>query len=456
MSYFRSYFDKNNTIIKDSLINTAKNPNTELFYGSGFSKYIFRIDLDPLKAKITNGDYVLNSDTKHILHITNTIFGDESFLGLKNGKERQRTSSFDLVLFVVPEYWDEGVGYDYTTEYDFTSGNSTLDFRPSNWTSRTTLNQWSQPGIYITTGQTIATIHFDNGNEDIDEDITNYINGILTGDTPNYGLGLAFHYDYVGVNTEIDQSVAFFTRYTQTFFEPYLETTFNDTIRDDRNNFVAEKVNDLYLYVTKGTNFYDLDALPLVDILDKTNTLIPGLDDLCAVKVRKGVYKVSLGISGNLCDGKNFFYDLWKELSIDGVTLNDVKQKFIPKPYTAIYSLGQNPVELEKYSVQFFGVKLNEKIKRGDNRKIVITFRSINHQKTILFEEVYYRIYVKEGHTQVNVFDWTKLDLTNENSFILDTSFMIPREYNVEVKAKMHSEEIFYRDEIKFEIVSER
>jgi hypothetical protein len=65
-------------------------------------------------------------------------------------------------------------------------------------------------------------------------------------------------------------------------------------------------------------------------------------------------------------------------------------------------------------------------------------------------------MYVKEGHTQINVFNWTKLDKTNENSFIFDTSFLIPREYNIEFKGKTHNEEIFYKNEIKFEIVSEK
>ena len=69
----------------------------------------------------------------------------------------------------------------------------------------------------------------------------------------------------------------------------------------------------------------------------------------------------------------------------------------------------------------FLAVRLNEKIKRGDKRKIVVTFRSINLSQPVLFNEVYYRIYIKEGRTQVNVFEWTKLDRTNENSFILDT-----------------------------------
>ena len=65
-------------------------------------------------------------------------------------------------------------------------------------------------------------------------------------------------------------------------------------------------------------------------------------------------------------------------------------------------------------------------------------------------------MYIKEGRTQVNIFDWTKLDKTNENSFIINTSYLIPRVYYIEIKAKTHSEEIFYRDEINFEVISEK
>ena len=99
---------------------------------------------------------------------------------------------------------------------------------------------------------------------------------------------------------------------------------------------------------------------------------------------------------------------------------------------------------------------MNEKIKRGESRKIVVSFRSINTPRTELFDEVYYRMYIKEGLTNVNVFDWTKLDVTNENSFILNTEYLIPREYFIEIKGKSHGEEIFYNDIIKFEILSEK
>jgi len=143
-------------------------------------------------------------------------------------------------------------------------------------------------------------------------------------------------------------------------------------------------------------------------------------------------------------------------LNIDGVSLSDVTQRFVPKPYTSLYSIGENPKELERYVIQFFGIKQNEKIIRGENRKVVITFKSINISKPVLFDEVYYRMYIKEGRTNVIVHDWTQIDTTNENSFTLDTSIYIPREYFIEIKGKTHSEEIFYENEIKFEIVSEK
>jgi hypothetical protein len=456
MSYFRSYFEKNNTILKDSQVNTAKNPNTELIYGSTFSKFLFKVDFTDLISKIDNGDYVLDGNTRHYLKMTNTIFGDESLLRQKNGRGRDRTTSFDLIVFKINEFWDEGVGFDYEDSvFDFTSGNDTFDERPSNWFNRTTLNEWTSEGVYSTSPDIITTVHFDNGNEDLVADITSYVNGIISGNT-NHGLGLAFAVLYQDIESEVDQSVAFFTKYTQTFFEPFVESVFEDRIDDNRQNFIEKMDQNLYLYVTKGTNFYDLDTLPTVDIKDASGNVITGLGDLQSIKVRKGVYKITFGLDGVLCDGKRFYYDVWKGISLDDVSISNATQKFVPKPYSSKFSVGENQKELERYSVQFFGIRLNEKIKRGELRKITINFRSIDVPKSELFEEVYYRIYIKEGKTNVNIFDWTQLDVTNENSFMLDTSIFIPREYFLEIKGKTHNEFIYYNNEIKFEIVSEK
>ena len=160
MSYFRSYFDKNNTIIKNKKVNTAKNPTTEIFYGSGFSKFLFTVNFDDLKSKVDDGTYVLDNNTKHVLHMTNTIFGDETFLGAKRGTGRERTSSFKLILFQINEYWDEGVGFDYEDSgYDYTTGNDTFDVRPSNWFNRTTLDSWSADGVYTNNTQQLLVVN---------------------------------------------------------------------------------------------------------------------------------------------------------------------------------------------------------------------------------------------------------------------------------------------------------
>jgi len=456
MSYFRSYFEKNNTIVKNSSVNTAKNPTTDIFYGYGFSKFIFKVDFTDLKQKVDDGDLVINPNTKHYLKMTNTVMGDAKLVGEVKSNGKQRATSFDLILFRINESWDEGVGYEYEYVNNPDYDSKLYDTRPSNWFNRNTVTGWTTAGIYTTGATVINTIHFDNGNEDINIDITNYVNGIVVSGVTNYGLGLAFSDSYQTISTDYNQSVSFFTKYTQTFFEPFVETDFNDRIQDDRQNFIGERQNNLYLYVTKGTNYYDLDNLPTVDILDSTNTPITGLTNLSTTKIRKGIYKVSFGITGTLCDGKRFFYDKWEGLEIDGMSISDVKQKFVPKPYTANYTIGTNPTETQKYIMQFSGIKQNEKIIRGELKKIVLNLKSIQQPRTELFDEVQYRIFVKEGRTNVIVYDWTKTDVTNENSFFLDTSYLIPREYYMEFKAKTYTEEIFYDEYVKFEVLSEK
>lgn len=458
MSYFRSYFEKNNTILKNTHVNTSKNPTTEIFYGSSHSRFLFKIDLTDLIKKINDGHLVINSNTTHTLHLTNTIFGNGSLIGQFKGTGRERAASFQLELYKLTENWNEGIGYDYEDSvYDFTKGNQTFNETPSNWYNRTTLESWTNTGSYGGSGTTIVNlIHFDNGNENINLDITDYINGIILSGNTNYGLGLKFINDFENLSVNTDKSVSFFTKYTQTFFEPYLETKFDDRILDSRYNFIEKLHQKLYLYVFKGTNSYDLDELPVVDILDPQNQPINGLTGLTTTKIKKGVYEVILGINGIVCDGRQFFKDKWKNIKIDGITASDITQRFIPKQYTSIYTIGENKTELHRYIIQFYGIKQNEKIKRGEIRKIIINLKSINNSNVINLNDISYRIFIKEGKVDVIIHDWTLIDITNEKSFLLDTSYLIPREYYMQIKGNTHNEETFYDEFIKFEILSEK
>ncbi len=457
MSYFRSYFEKNNTILKDLYVNTSKNPSTEIFYGNGFSKFIFKIDLTDLQNKINNGDLIITTGTTHTLHLTNCIFGNETFKGAHRGTARERATSFDLILFRIDQFWDEGVGFDYEDSgNEMSTNNKSFVQRPSNWYFRTTTDEWTIPGIYSTGTTIIETIHFDNGNENIDVDITSYINDVLEGNIQNNGLGLAFSIPYGNLSTDIEKSVSFFTKYTQTFFEPYLDSSFEDRIVDNRYDFIEKTNQNLYLYVSKNGNYINLDELPIVNILDTSNNPIMNLVNLTSEHVRKGVYKITFGIDGTLCDGKRFFYDNWTNLILDGVNLSDVKQKFIPKKLSSSIMMGENNTSFERFKVQFYGIQQNEKIIRGDIRKVVVNFRSIDNPLNTILSESYYRLFIKEGSTNVIVHDWTLMDVSNENFFMMDTTNYIPREYFMEIKGKHNNEEIHYNEYIKFEILSEK
>ena len=109
MSINNSYFSKNNTIVSNSYVNTGRNPVMELFYGNGgiseptgFSRFIFDLDLSLLKEKIIDGVISTNcaiSGMSHKLKMTNTSYFDKELLNTTTSTGRLRATSFDLILF---------------------------------------------------------------------------------------------------------------------------------------------------------------------------------------------------------------------------------------------------------------------------------------------------------------------------------------------------------------------
>jgi hypothetical protein len=277
-----------------------------LYFGSandqisstGFSRFIFDIDFSQLVSKIQNkvistGCTSFSSMT-HTLRMTNTSSFDSELLNSTTSSGRRRATSFDLILFRIPltsgntgtsQSWDEGVGYDfYDVQRTISRPNGLLSpvllpedksysQRPSNWFQPTTLSAWTQSGLYSNTntgnvnysGLTIVdTQHFEFGNEDIEFDMTNEVNRYLTGTTTGFtGWGIAFVPELENITglTE-NYSVGFFTRHTQTFYEPFLETSYVDLIEDDRNAFYSNKQNKLYLYSYINGDFQSLDENP--------------------------------------------------------------------------------------------------------------------------------------------------------------------------------------------------
>jgi hypothetical protein len=214
MSILRSYFNKNNTIQLNSVVNTGRNPITQLYFGGdlatfaprGFTRFLFDLDLADLIEGVATGTISTGCTTgmTHVLNMTNTSAFDIDLLNTTTTDGSRRATSFDLILFRIPEYsgatgspqdWDEGVGFDYVyqpavAEY---SNNQPFSTRPSNWFQGTTLNNWSYPGLYNNTNTIVGgysglnysalTIidrqHFEFGNENIEFDMTQEINDLL-------------------------------------------------------------------------------------------------------------------------------------------------------------------------------------------------------------------------------------------------------------------------------------
>jgi hypothetical protein len=484
MSINKSYFSKNNTLISNSYTNTGRNPVMELFYGSvinfqypsASSRFIFNLDLDLLIDKYNDGTISnCNGEATHTLRMTNTTsFGD--YLNTSTSQGRQRATSFDLVLFRLPyinnnpntpQLWDEGVGYDYADLMYETSNDKNFSDRPSNWFQTTTIDTWTEPGVYNNKNNGVVnytdlvivdTQHFQFGNEDISFDMTNEINSILDGTLVNVsGWGIAFKPQVENLTGLTDNyEVQFFTRHTQTFYEPFLESSYNDLIEDDRNLFTLGKTNKLYLYVYDNGHPINLDSNPSVTINDSTGGPIPGLINLSTCQTTKGVYEVTIP---PLLGYKTpcTFFDKWTNLSLNGFSLPDETNEFTIYPIKNSIQIGStSSAEPKLYGFDFYGLKQDEKIFNTDIRKVgVIIKQAFTTKQLLKHVDAYYRIYVREGQTEVEVQDWTKINRTpNEYYFIFDTRDKIPNEYYIDMKVISSGEINTYKKQIKFQVVN--
>ena len=484
MSINNSFFSRNNTIINNSFVNTGRNPVTELFYGSvistqypiNYSRFIFDLNLDLLKEKVIDGTITTTcTDTiKHTLRMVNTsTFND--LLNTITSQSRMRATSFDLILFRIPfidndpdlqQIWDEGVGYDYADLVYEISNDKNFSDRPSNWYQTTTIGTWTEPGIYNNKNQgtvnysdlTIVDVqHFEFGNENISFDMTDEINSILNGSLPNIsGWGIAFKPQVENLSglTE-NYEVQFFTRHTQTFYEPYLETSYNDLIEDDRNLFTLGKTNKLYLYLFDNGNPINLDYTPYVDINDSNGLPIDGLTGLPTCQRTKGVYEVTIP---PLIGYKTpcTFSDKWYNMKLNNFTIPDIYNDFVLYPLKNSIQVGTTSVDPKVYGFDFYGLKQDEKIFNTDVRKVgVIIKQAYSTKKLLQHVEASYRIYVREGQTEVEVQGWTKINKTpNEYYFIFDTRDKIPNEYYLDIKVLSGGEINTYKQQIKFQIIN--
>jgi hypothetical protein len=147
---------------------------------------------------------------------------------------------------------------------------------------------------------------------------------------------------------------------------------------------------------------------------------------------------------------------MWYDLELNGFSLPNQYNSFNLFPLSQSLQIGTNSQDPKVYGFDFYGIKQDEKIFNTDIRKVgVVIKQAYSVQKLLQKVSAHYRIYVREGQTEVQVQDWTKINRTpNEYYFIFDTRDKIPNEYYVDIKVESSSEVNTYKRTLKFQIVN--
>lgn len=451
------FFDKNNTIFYSSYLNSGVNPVSSLVYGSGYSRFIFHFDETPLKELYNNKTCPDISKFNHKIKIYNAggISNDNDIAG-REIYDKIRAVDTDLILFPLQQDFTEGIGVDYSND-GFGFSNTFKDTNGSNWFNSSNNTSWTLgEGSFSgnTSGITISETNLPTGTEIIEFDITNWVNGLILSGNTNYGLCLSYKYELEQItNLNKQKYLGLFTRHTNTIFKPYLETTYNNTISDDRANFFLNKNNKLYLYSNiNSSEGVNLDYIPSCDVVDRDDNVIASYT--AVTQETKGVYSIDLTITGN--DSETMYYDKWSNIYINGIQLPDVELDFTTKPHNKYFNIGVNKSNNKNYIIDVSNIGNNESILMGEVRKINVYAKipyTVNQSEII--DGLEYRIYAMEGKTEITFVDYTPIEKTfNENYFILDSTSFPQGEYFLDIKLTNGINVKHFKDLIKFKIIN--
>jgi hypothetical protein len=462
-NYFRSYFSQNNTIIKGAYNNTGLNPVSELWYGesfgitgNSFTRLLFKVDLSKIIERY-NTNEIMTGDTtvKHTLKMFNSAAYDRDMLD-RDLEGRTRNKNFTLVLYRIEEDWSEGRGFDFPSQFISTESGNTIT---SNWFEKKQDELWSIAGaISADTGNTIASQYFEVGDENLEMDITPFVNDIITGGSDNYGFALAYHPDIENVSGVLGlRTVGFFTRHLDYFYEPFIETEWESNIEDDREFFYIGKTNNLYLYTNKAGRPFDLDFTPsAVTILDYNDDVIETITGNSIVHVKRGVYKIEYNVPINSYPDRVTFTDRWEGLFDNGVNIGNVELKFDLKNNRDYYSLENYENSHINYTLQLLGINHNDKLVNGEKRRIDVRVRDNRNRKETNISEIFYRVFIKEGKYEIDVIPFNKMNRNAKmNFFDLDTSWLVPTDYYLEIKIQNNGYDYIFNRRMKFTVVNQ-
>jgi hypothetical protein len=276
----------------------------------------------------------------------------------------------------------------------------------------------------------ITTQRFEIGNEDIDIDITDYVNGILFSGNPNNGICIAYSANTESLTAETRNVVTFFSKYTQTFFEPFLETTYDDRVVDENYCLRFDESNDFF-FVSQAP----VTSINKFEIIDSNDEIIFSTTETTAfTKLNYYNYKISYFIDSDNYQDQEIFYNRWH------YTQNG-KNKVLEKEFN-ISKLDLNDGTTLTYGTDVFinvlGIKQNEVVsKKAGLKRLIFKAKRLIQTKILksIIGDIEFRIYVNQGKNQIDVIPFTKASKVNDEYFAeIDFSWFISHDYTIEMR----------------------
>jgi len=248
-------------------------------------------------------------------------------LKLSNASHTDSTpDNITISIAPVSGTWQEGVGLDMEG-YN--------DLGVANWISASSTSGWINQG-----GDTYSSSMdylIENATDDLEVDITHYVENWISGAIPNNGFLISLSSILEG-DTESYYTKKFFARRSQFFYKkPWIEVRSNSSIKDKRNSFYLssnllsqeDNLNTIFLINTVRGQLKNIPSVGtgslLVSLYSGTITSGPlgvplALMDGSITVVTggyysPGTYTASIGISG----AYEYLYDVWS--SLDGAQL---------------------------------------------------------------------------------------------------------------------------------------
>jgi len=263
---------------------------------SSISRLLFEWDLSEIAALTASSDAPST--------------GAQYFLKLFDARHSTTLpTSYDIEIVPLSRSWDEGAGID---------NDRFLDKGVANWDKSQTSVWWTTAGgDYISAPS--SSYHFDQGNENVEVEITDLVGAWLTGGLDNYGIMVK-----LTATEETDSNDYYVKKFhgrSTSYLDkrPVIEMRWDDSKKDDRGVFLFDYSSSLFLYNKKRGQLTDITGIGTgndvinVTIADASGTIMSVSASHTGIT---GIYSASVYLATGSYSG-SVFYDKW---GVDGRT----------------------------------------------------------------------------------------------------------------------------------------